>query len=69
MSKELTIEMLAEKALAKAGSRRNLAKQSGLSRATVDNILNGTNTTKHQARTVGALTVYALKDEKETPTA
>lgn len=58
----LTIEDIAEIAIQKAGNKRKLCKAAGISRTTLDSILNGTLRRRSWSRTVGKLTNYALND-------
>lgn len=66
MAKDETSEMLAKKAVVKAGSRRKAAAEAGISRAALDRALSGQH--KLWPRSLGKLTRYVFKEE-ETPKA
>lgn len=61
--KELTVEVIAEMAVKKAGSRRSAAKAAGISRTALDSLLDGSR--KPWNRTVQKLVKYALCDQPE----
>jgi hypothetical protein len=59
---ELTIETIALQAIDKAGGKRRLCREIGISRTTLDSILEKNLKRRNWSRTINLLTAYALKE-------